>query len=237
MTWEAAMDAERPRLLDAFGGAGGAGEGYRRAGYEVVGIDIEPHPNYKPGWLMVMDAMEALRDRSLLSQFDVVHVSPPCQGYSTMSALPNAKEYPKLIAECRALLEAWGGVYVIENVMGARSEMRDPIMLCGSMFGLSGLGRDGVRRQLRRHRLFESNVPLLAPQCQHRGEPVGIYGMGGGGPQTRGYKAHLEDAREAMGIDWMGYDDLREAIPPAYTEYVGSQMLALTHEPSELESR
>lgn len=216
-----------PRLLDLFAGAGGAGEGYRRAGYEVVGIDIEPHHNYKPGWLIVMDAMSALHDTAMLSTFDVVHASPPCQGYSTMSALPNAKEYPKLIADVRDLLEAWGGPYVIENVVGARSEMRDPIMLCGSMFGLSGLGRDGVRRQLRRHRLFESNVPLLAPQCQHQGEPVGIYGMGGGGPQTRGYKAHLEDAREALGIDWMGYDDLRESIPPAYTEYIGGQLLSL----------
>lgn len=213
------------RILDGFSGAGGAGEGYRRAGFEVVGIDIERHDNYKPGWLVVMDMMAALHDRSWLSTFDVVHVSPPCQGYSTMSALPNAKEYPKLIAECRRLLQEWGGPYVIENVMGAKREMRDPIMLCGSMFDLSGMGRDGVRRQLRRHRLFESNIPLLAPGCNHHGEPVGVYGMGGGGKQTRGYKAHLEDARESMGIDWMGYDDLREAIPPAYTEYIGVQLV------------
>lgn len=211
------------RLLDLFAGAGGAGEGYRRAGFEVVGIDIEPH-DYKPGWLIVMDAMAALRDTAMLSQFDAVHASPPCQGYSTMSALPNAREYPKLIAEVRDLLEQWGGPYVIENVVGARSEMRDPIMLCGSMFGLSGMGRDGTRRQLRRHRLFESNVPMLAPGCQHHGEPVGVYGTGGGGQMNRGYKAHLEDAREAMGIDWMSMDDLREAIPPAYTEYTGRHL-------------
>lgn len=230
MTWDAAVTmGGRPRLLDLFAGAGGAGEGYRRAGFDVVGIDIEAHHNYKPGWLIVMDAMAALRDTAMLSTFDVVHASPPCQGYSTMSAMPNAKEYPKLIAEVRELLEAWGGNYVIENVMGARAEMRDPIMLCGSMFGLSGLGRDGVRRQLRRHRLFESNMPLLAPQCHHEGEPVGVYGVGGGGPQTRGYKAHLEDAREAMGIDWMGYDDLREAIPPAFTQFVGAQLMPAYH--------
>ena len=142
-----------------------------------------------------------------------------------MSALPNAKEYPKLISELRRKLEVWGGPYVIENVAGARSEMNDPIMLCGSMFNLSGMGRDGVRRQLRRHRLFESNIPMLTPECSHDGEAVGVYGTGGGGRMNRGYKAHLADAREAMGIDWMGMNDLREAIPPAYTEFIGRQLL------------
>lgn len=210
------------KLLDLFCGAGGAGEGYRRAGFDVDGVDIEPH-HYPPGRFFQNDAM-LFRRFAYLDGFDAIHASPPCQGYSTMSALPNAKEYPKLIGELRKLLEAWGGPYVIENVVGARSDMRDPVMLCGSMFGLSGLGRDGVRRQLRRHRLFESNIPILAPQCQHHGEPVGIYGNGGGGKQTRGYKAHLEDAREALGIDWMSMDDLREAIPPAYTEYVGNHL-------------
>lgn len=228
VSWDAMVsDGGRPKLLDLFCGAGGAGEGYRRAGFDVDGVDIEAH-TYPPGRFFKRDAME-FRSYAYLDGFDVIHASPPCQGYSTMSALPNAKAYPKLIEKLRAELEAWGGPYVIENVMGARSEMRDPIMLCGSMFGLSGMGRDGVQRQLRRHRLFESNMPLLAPQCHHEGEPVGVYGTGGGGPQTRGYKAHLEDAREAMGIDWMGMDDLREAIPPAFTQFIGSQLLPHTN--------
>lgn len=208
-----------------FCGAGGAGEGYRRAGFEVVGVDIEWH-YYFPGDLIVGDAMQMLGDRHLLDRFDVIHASPPCQGYSTMSNMPNAREYPKLIAAVRSALWAWGGPYVIENVTGARADMHYPVMLCGSMFGLEGTGRDGVTRQLRRHRLFESNVPLMTMECQHEGQPVGIYGTGGGGQMNRGYKAHLEDGREAMGIQWMSMEDLREAIPPAYTEFIGEQLIS-----------
>lgn len=236
MSWDAAVEAYRPRLLDGFCGAGGAGEGYRRAGFRVTGVDIEHH-EYPPGDFMEANMLGILRDTYLLDKFDAVHVSPPCQGYSTMSAMPTAREYPKLIDDCRTLLEAWGGPYIIENVVGARAEMRDPILLCGSMFGLSGEGRDGVRRQLRRHRLFETNFPImLTPECQHIGEPVGVYGSGGGGPMNRGYKAHLSDAREALGIDWMVMDDLREAIPPAYTEWIGRALLTagVMYEPTEL---
>jgi DNA (cytosine-5)-methyltransferase 1 len=101
----------------------------------------------------------------------------------------------------------------------------DPLLLCGTMFGLSATGRDGLRRQLWRHRLFESNVPLSAPAaCAHAGQPVGVYGHSGG-TSARGYKGTVAECREALGIDWLPGKALAQAIPPAYTEYLGAQLL------------
>ena len=213
----------RPRLLDLFCGAGGCSVGYERAGFDVVGVDIEGHLDY-PFTFMRMDALAALMN-PWLDEFDVVHASPPCQRYSTITADP--ERHPDLIGPVRDLLQQWGGTYVIENVPGARPELDHPVQLCGSAFGL------GVRR----HRLFESNAFIHGTDCTHRaqGTPVGVYGDH---PETneplrpngtrRGNKARdLEHAQAAMGIDWMAsWKDLTDAIPPAYTEHLGVQLLA-----------
>lgn len=134
----------RPKLLDLFCGAGGAAMGYHRAGFEVVGVDIKPQPRY-PFAFVQGDVLKPPVDTSA---FDVIHASPPCQGYSTQTADPS--RHPRLIERVREMLVATGLQYVVENVEGARRAMRDPVRLCGSSFGLD----------LRRHRHFESNVVI-----------------------------------------------------------------------------
>lgn len=218
----------KPRLLDLFCGAGGAGWGYHLTGFDVVGVDIEEH-TYPAGGFMVRDAMEVLTSPGFsnwLDTFDVIHASPPCQGYTTMSAkYPKAQaEWPQLIGPVREALEAWGGVYVIENVVGAKRDMRNPIKLSGGSFGL------GVDRP----RLFESNVPLTAPKHVKPQSVVGVYGRHHDGrrlwTRTDGSELRaartLEEGRVAMGIDWMSWEDLTEAIPPVYTEHIGRQLIA-----------
>lgn len=215
--------SERPKLLDLFCGAGGCSVGYARAGFEVVGWDIEPHDDY-PFEIYVGDAMAALAAPNYLDVFDVVHVSPPCPRHSTITPARTRDSHPDLIGPCRDLLKAWGGVYVIENVPGA--PLVNPVRLCGSSCGL------GVRR----HRLFESNVPLMAMECAHeaQGQPWGVYGDHGDltpvrrpNGTSRGNKARdVAHAQEVLGIDWMtDWDDLTDAIPPAYTEFLGAQLL------------
>jgi DNA (cytosine-5)-methyltransferase 1 len=215
----------KPRLLDLFCGAGGAAKGYADAGFDVVGVDILPQPHY-PFPFVLDDALEyvAAHD-SFGRKFDAIHASPPCQAYSMLTAswrTNKGREYPDLIAPTRTLLEATGLPYVIENVIGA--PLFDPILLCGSMF--PGLG-------VRRHRLFETNWPLIAPECQHAAMPrryavmrhgrtymsafAPVYGSGGG-------KAMAEWA-DAMGIDWMRHAEMAEAIPPAYTQFIGEELL------------
>lgn len=219
----------RPRLLDLFCGAGGCSVGYQRAGFDVTGVDIEPHPDH-PFELIVGDAMAVLTGRAGidLNDYDVVHASPPCQGYTQLGAKDG--RHPKLLEPVRDALRRWGGVYVIENVEAARPHMHEPLTLCGSAFGL------GVRR----HRLFESNRFLWgAGVCSHKaqGEIRAYYGKKGwaawtpGGAQVQSkdrkplLRGTVEQAAADMGIDWMGWDDLREAIPPAYTEFLGGQLL------------
>ena len=116
------------------------------------------------------------------------------------------------------MLKATGLPYVIENVPGA--PLHNPVQLCGSAFGLGANGR-----QLRRHRLFETSFPVMAPPCCHRGEPVGVYGTGGGGHMTRGYKGTPDEYRQAMGIDWATRTEIAQAIPPAYTEHIGAYLM------------
>ena len=211
------------RLLDLFAGAGGCSVGYHRAGFEVVGVDIERHEDY-PFAGFTADALEFMDNWLTTGAFDAVHASPPCPRYSVATPAENRDAHPDLIGPVRDRLRAWGGPYVIENVPGA--PLDNPVLLCGSMFGL------GVRR----HRLFETNVPMLAPQCDHRSQPEvwGVYGdHGDAKPVTRpdgssrGNKARdAAHAREVMGIDWMTrWDDLTDAIPPAYTEWIGRQLL------------
>jgi len=206
-----------PLLLDLFCGAGGAAMGYYRAGFDVVGVDIEPQPHY-PFRFIQADAMAFP-----LAAFDVIHASPPCQAYSATKTL-HSNEYPDYIAPLRRRLSRFAFTWVIENVVGA--PLISPFQLCGSSFGL------GVRR----HRLFESNVALLSPPCVHdqQPEPIDVTGSGArrSGPRLDGAGGNsrkprnLAEAREAMGIDWMSRAELSEAIPPAYTEFVGEQLLA-----------
>jgi DNA (cytosine-5)-methyltransferase 1 len=212
----------RPRLLDPFAGAGGAAEGYRRAGFDVVCGDLHPQPR-NPFPFQQRDAFEFIYECG--AEFDAVHVSPMCQGYSPTASLHNTY-YPRWIGPIRVLLQWLGKPYVIENVAGARRHMVNPIQLCGSSFGLA----------VRRHRLFETSWPVaFTPPCAHylQPEPVDVTGTGasrigprpdGGGGNSRKPR-NLSEARAAMGIDWMRREELSEAIPPAYTEWLGAEML------------
>lgn len=218
----------RPRLLDLFCCAGGAGMGYHQAGFDVVGVDLSPQPRYPFGFLQ-HDALTL--DVRFLRSFDVVHASPACQGYTAMRHAPGAKGAPRLIGEVRERLIDAGVTYIIENVEEARSEMRDPMMLCGSAFGLTSHGCE-----LRRHRLFESNVNLVSLGCQHSDKPVvGVYGgharirsakHGGRGTRDVWPNGHKPVAAEAMEIDWATLAEMSEAIPPAYTRFIGRQLIA-----------
>lgn len=213
----------RPRLLDLFCGAGGAALGYHRAGFDVVGVDIELQPHY-PFHFIRGDAsrwLESWMPRLFRRNFDAIHASPECQGYTTMNNRHGSSHLPQ-IPDIQELLEATGLPYVIENVSGALSEMRSPIELTGEMFGL----------RVHRPRLFESNVMLLAPPRPRRQlDPVAVYGKQDGrrlwtradGSELR--VADLKTGSEAMGIDWMTWDELREAIPPAYTQHIGGQLV------------
>ena len=216
----------RPLLLDLFSGAGGCSVGYHRAGFDVVGVDIEPQPNYPFAAFYECDALAALHALDAFGDVAAIHASPPCQAYTTLRTLQGDREYPDLLGPTRELLGATGLPYVIENVVGA--PMRNPIQLCGSSFGL----------RIRRHRLFETNWPLMSLPCAHywqqdkifpalngqdrkRGGRSGIVGVYGNGGDKR---ADLWP--EAMGIDWMSRQELTQAIPPAYTEFIGEQLLA-----------
>jgi DNA (cytosine-5)-methyltransferase 1 len=209
----------KPRLLDLFSGASGCAVGYDRAGFEVAcGVDIDPQPHY-PFPFVQADVFEL--DEKWLRSFDVIHASPPCQAYTPLKARQNGKEYPDLLGPTRKLLQRVGRHYVIENVPGAPLEA--PICLCGSSFGLP----------LRRHRFFETSFALLAPPCNHGALPENIEIMNRGWKKTRFVPVHGSGgckARElwpiAMGIDWMTTRELAQAIPPAYTEWLGKRLLA-----------
>jgi len=216
------------KLLDLFCCAGGAGAGYHAAGFDVTGVDISPQPNY-PFDFHQADVLQL--DVGFLRLFDAIHASPPCQGYSSMRHAHNTTGAPLLINQVRQLLEDAGKPYVIENVEQAKWSMVKPILLCGSMFGL---GTEG--HELRRHRLFESNVDLFAPcACRHSYAPVvGVYGgharrrsasHGGRKTQDRWEHGHKYAMQEAMGMNWGTTAEISEAIPPAYTEHLGRQLM------------
>lgn len=206
----------RPLLLDLFCGAGGAAVGYHRAGFTVVGVDIAPQPNY-PFDCFVADAMTFPLDG-----VDAIHASPPCQHFSKMSnCRPGlAATYPDLVDPIRQLLRATDLPYVIENVEGAPLE--NPIRICGTGLGMT----------LQRHRLFESNVALWSVPCAH-GQNAYNPAYKHATNRTRRRVPVIGEWRipkrlqdEAMGIDWMTLTELSEAIPPAYTEHIGAQLLA-----------
>lgn len=216
----------KPRALDLFCCAGGAGMGLHRAGFEVVGVDLEKQPRY-PFEFHQADALNFPLDG-----FDFVWASPPCQGYTALRHAPGAKGAPLLIGEVRARLKASGIPWCIENVEEAAWAMESPMMLCGSMFDL---GAQGCR--LQRHRLFECSFPIQPPHgCRHDDRPViGVYGgharkraarAGGRGTKDVWIGGHKAAASEALGIDWMTLGEMSEAIPPAYAEYIGRAALA-----------
>ena len=220
----------KPRLLDLFCCAGGAGVGYARAGFEVVGVDINPQPNY-PFEFHQADALEYLAEH--WQEFDVIHASPPCQAFSRTKTL-HSNTHPDLIEPTRAAMIATGLPWVLENVVGA--PLVDPMKLCGTEFGLRANDVDGVPLKLVRHRLFESNVELhRAGVCNHDNtvQTASIYGAGGGwtpahrdNPERRGgYIPATGVVRELLGIDWMSKHELSQSIPPVFTEHVGRQLM------------
>jgi DNA (cytosine-5)-methyltransferase 1 len=220
-----ALTVTRPLLLDLFCGAGGAAMGYYRAGFDVVGVDIEPQPHYPFEFIQgnALDFMMRLEQD--WAEFDAIHASPPCQGYANLGN----DSHPKHIGLVRDLLLNAGQPYVIENIEDARRELRNPVRLCGSTFDLN----------VRRHRWFECSFPVMVPPCQHDGREIrAYYGKPGWAAWTPAAAAvqskdrkpllrgKLEQAPEDMGIDWMQtWDEVREAIPPAYTEFIGAQLL------------
>jgi DNA (cytosine-5)-methyltransferase 1 len=214
---------KKPRLLDLFCCAGGAGVGYARAGFEVVGVDHKPQPNY-PLPFIQGDALEL--DPDFIATFDAIHASPPCQSYSDLAKRNgNGDRWPRLIEPVRDRLIASGLPYVIENVDGA--PLLNPVVLCGTMF-------KGLR--VLRHRLFEANFMIMVPphgkhpkvhtfdkRKSHYGKTNDMLDFV---QVTGGGNCSIAAARDAMGIDWMTKQELNEAIPPAYTQFIGRQLLA-----------
>lgn len=207
----------KPRLLDLFCGAGGCARGYQEAGFYVVGVDIEPQPHYCGDEFYQADALSFP-----LAGFDMVHASPVCKGYTQFNLSPKEK-HEKLIGQVKARLIASGLPYVIENVAGAKADLPAALWLCGTMFGL----------RVWRHRLFESSMLLFAPcPCNHTIPPISIHGhisedhahitklVKG---QRRYRTATPQESHDAMGIDWMNRDELAEAVPPAFTQWIGQQ--------------
>lgn len=213
----------RRRLLDLCCWRGGASWGYHLAGFEVTGVDVEPQPDY-PFEFHQADALTFPLDG-----FDVIHASPPCQAHSDLRHAWNAHKHADLIPALRKRLNTWGGPWIIENVPGA--PLKDPVTLCGCMFELGT-----ERYRLERKRLFETSFPLLQPTCRCMGDSrpvVGIYGgkvrnrraIATGSQRSRvGTTLPLEIGQMAMGIDWMNRSGLSQAIPPAYTRYIGQQL-------------
>jgi DNA (cytosine-5)-methyltransferase 1 len=220
---ESSHEPQRPRLLDLFCCAGGAAVGYHRAGFDVVGVDIVERRSF-PYKFIQTNALEL--DAGFLASFDAIHASPPCQSYSDLAKRNgNGHEWPRLIEPVREMLISVGRPYVIENVEG--SPLIDPVVLCGTMF-------PGLR--VIRHRLFEANFKITPPE--HKKHPKvhtfdkrkshfgktnewsDFVQVTGGGNST------LAAARDAMGIDWMTKGEINEAIPPAYTELIGKQLIA-----------
>jgi len=231
------------KLLDLFCGAGGAATGYHRAGFDdITGVDSAPQRRY-PYRFIEADALDYVATHG--RDYDVLHASPPCQAHSALKGMWNARQHEDFLPQTRQALKATGKPYVIENVVGAPLDVT--LMLCGSMFGLETL----CGAQLRRHRLFESNVMLMSPgACQHGRQTISVHGAVPRDPslEVKKYKHRtitvtgetaqqnvvynqiretfsIDAARCAMGIDWMVMSELSQAIPPVYTEWIGRQLL------------
>lgn len=207
--------SDGPFLLDLFCCAGGAGMGYHQAGFTVVGVDIEPQPRYP--FAFIQASVQEL-PQGFIRQFDAVHASPPCQAYSKAQRLQN-RDHPDLIPLTRLILQDEEVPYVIENVPGA--PLWEPALLCGSMF---------PELRVYRHRLFETSFDYIPPHHSEHTHPQGKMGRpvkDGEFIQVVGNFSGVAYARKAMGIDWMTRDELREALPPAFTKHIGEQLIAL----------
>jgi DNA (cytosine-5)-methyltransferase 1 len=227
------------RVLDLYCGAGMAGEGYRRALFDVVGWDIRPQPNY-PYEFHQGSALDVLRDRDYLRQFDLIHASPPCQAHTRAKHLRDAQggksKYGDLLTPTLELLRDCGVPWVVENVQGAPG-MENAVIECGSAYGL----------KVRRHRYFLASFPLVGSGCKHleQGKPIGVYHTMGdtckgvckktgklviGGSTAR----TVEEGRFAMGVDRpISWNELKEGFPPAYTAHVGAQAAAWIQQQQE----
>lgn len=221
------------RILDLCCGAGMVADGLIAAGFTPTGVDIEPQPRY-PGAFIRADVTSL--DPRFVRSFDAIWASPPCLRDTAMRSAPGAKgdAHPLLIPPIRAMLQASGLPYVIENVSGA--ELLNPVVLCGSMFGLGFTDR-GVRHHLERHRKFETNWPLTAPgPCAHRKPVIGVYGgharrraasAGGRGTHDVWEAGHNAAMAGAMGLGrYLTCEELSQGIPPAYARWVGGGLMA-----------
>ena len=220
--------SQAPVLLTLFCGGGGDAEGYRRAGFRVIGVDSADHSR---AFARIGCEFHQMTWEMGLAKFGhlaaAVHASPPCQRYSRASICrPGlAGRYPDLIAPVRTALQATGKPYVIENVEGA--PLVDPVMLCGSMFGLQAEFPPHGTVGLQRHRLFESNIRLTAPAgCRHELPALRVFGHGRPGNSDLTGPGYAQASRDVTGIWWMTRDQLNEAIPPAYAEHIGLQLVA-----------
>lgn len=205
----------KPKCLDLFCKAGGASMGYHWAGFDVTGVDIQPQKHY-PFKFIQADAFEYLE--SHWQEYDFIAASPPCQKWCNHNKNNGHKNYPDLITPLREILLNLGKPYVIENV--PRAPLFNPVMLCGSMF---------PELRVYRHRIFESNISIDTLVHYPHDDNTPQAGHGGisakGFISVSGHFSNVAYAQEAMGIDWMGQEGLREAIPPAYTEFIGRQII------------
>lgn len=207
------------RLLDLFCGAGGASMGYKLAGFEVVGVDNERQPNYPFGFMLA----DALRlDYDWVEQFDVIHASPPCLHRTAYKRRPHwVYDCPDLLLAVRNMLENSGKPWIMENLAGQHACWHSPFQLCGSSFGLD----------IRRHRWFESSVPMMTPPCHHSWQTP-RFPCAGNRTNLRStieigvWRIPLADQQRAMEIDWMTKPELTKALPPAYTKFIGENVLA-----------
>lgn len=216
----------KPKLLDLFCGAGGCTKGYQQAGFWVRGVDLKAQPRYVGEQFVQADALEYLAElieSGEIAEFDAIHASPPCQAYTmAQNAAKNAHAHPDLIKTVRGLLRQSRLPYVMENVVGAPMEF--PILLCGLSFGLS----------VKRHRLFESSEMIFTLPCgDHDADYFVIFGhevRNRRKGEAAGRKNKIAEGRKAMGVDWMTRGELSQAIPPAYTEFIGRQLMRIVEQ-------
>jgi DNA (cytosine-5)-methyltransferase 1 len=210
------------RALDLFCCAGGATRGLQMAGYHVTGVDNRLQKRYVGDVFHQDDAMAWLQgEREPLSSFDLIWASPPCQRYSRITPSRARDNHPDLLPQVLGILRGQDTPYIVENVEGTQVLMRSPVMLCGSMFGL----------EIWRHRWFEvgnTSLLLMTPPCAHIGHPILISGRGMRGVSQAG-KRPAEPLKaikmQAIKIDWMITKELDEAIPPAYSKFLATQIL------------